>query len=212
MFITFEGVEGSGKTTQSENLYDFLTGELGLKKVHLTRQPGGTEFTKRIRQVLLELEEYNEGVDPHAELFLFLADRIHHNNKVLKPLLEDDYIVICDRYFDSTIAYQGYGRQLELGMVRRFNNFAVQGLLPDRTFFLDIKIEDGLARRGQVNRMDKEDIGFYKRVREGFIEAHKRNENRVRVMDGYKSIDELSHLINRDVNMRLKNQSILDEV
>ncbi len=192
LFITLEGLEGSGKTTQQKYIIDDLK-ERGYD-VLLTREPGATRLGKKIRQLLLD-PEWSE-MTPRAEILLFAADRAQHVEEIVKPALKDGKIVISDRYFDSNLAYQGYGRGLDIEIVRKINLWAVDYLKPDLTFFLDLPVEVGLARaRAQTvdklgDRLEREEFKFYKQIRAGYLELAKESE-RFRVIDANRSIKEV---------------------
>jgi dTMP kinase len=167
MFITFEGGEGSGKTTQVHLLCERLT-QLGYRVI-ATREPGGTALGEKLRALLLDV---NSQVEPHAELLLYAADRAQHVTTLIRPSLQAGKIVISDRYADSALAYQGYGRGLDLTALRHIMTFATHGLQPDLTFFLDLDPQQGLARRaqsGQSNRFEAQALDFHQRVRQGYL-------------------------------------------
>jgi len=167
LFITFEGGEGSGKTVQAKALYRRLL-KLAIPAV-LTHEPGGTPFAKKIGRWL----KWAEGTDisPLTELLLFNASRAQLVTEVIQPSLKEGKVVICDRYADSTTAYQSYGRGLDLEMVKAVNNAATQGLKPDLTVLLDIPAEEGLARKQtkKQDRFEREALGFHQKVREGYL-------------------------------------------
>jgi len=169
MFVTLEGPDGSGKTSQVSLL------EAGLRKegydVISTREPGGTSIGNQIRTVLFNLK--NKAMNPRSEILLFQASRAQLVEEVIKPALIDGKVVICDRYADSTLAYQGYGHQVDLAKLREIVNFATGGLKPDLTLFLDIGVEEGLTRRnagGDWNRLDDYELEFHRRVYKGYME------------------------------------------
>lgn len=165
LFITFEGPEGGGKSTQVALLADALRGEG--HPVLVSREPGGGgEFGERVRRILLEGGE----VEPLAELFLFLADRAQHVATVIRPAIEAGMIVICDRYADSTAVYQGIARGLGLERTRELNAMATGGLVPDVTFLLDLPVTEGLARIPEGDRLDRESVQFHEAVRQGFLQ------------------------------------------
>lgn len=171
MFITFEGPDGSGKTTQLAQLVSHLQHQS--YRVFSTREPGGTLIGDQIRQVLHDLK--NEGMDPHTEILLYAASRAQLVAQEIRPRLAAGEIVICDRYTDSTLAYQGYGHGLDLTVLRQILQFATGGLRPDLTIYLDISAEEGLRRRldaaqsgAEWNRMDAQSLEFHCRVREGY--------------------------------------------
>lgn len=172
MFITFEGPEGSGKTTQVDLLVRDLR-ERGYTVFH-TREPGGTSIGDQIRAVLHDLK--NEQMHPHTEILLYAASRAQLVHQEIRPRLAAGEIVICDRYADSTLAYQGYGHGLDLAILRQILGFATGGLQPDLTLYLDIPAEEGLRRRhaaaedgAEWNRMDALSLDFHRRVREGYL-------------------------------------------
>jgi dTMP kinase len=168
MFITFEGSEGSGKTSQLPALAEFLRG--ADLPVLTTREPGGTRISDRIRQILGDLE--NTEMDPRTEILLFQASRAQLVEQVIRPHLASGGIVLCDRYADSTLAYQGYGYQRDLNQLQTLINFATCGLKPDLTILFDLEVEEGLRRRatgGEWNRLDAFNLEFYQRVRHGYL-------------------------------------------
>lgn len=167
MFITLEGPEGSGKTSQLPKLAEFLRGKgFGLVA---TREPGGTSIGDQIRKVLFDLN--NRGMNPRSEILLFQASRAQLVDEVIRPALKAGKVVLCDRYADSTVAYQGYGHGVDMDVLREIVNFATGGLKPDLTIFLDVPIEEGLNRRnkgGDWNRLDDYDKEFHRRVYDGY--------------------------------------------
>jgi len=199
MLITFEGLDYSGKSTQVKLLSDRIT--IKGYRVLVLREPGGTEIGEKIRKILLDKE--NTSLTDASELFLFSASRSQLVAEVIIPALEGDMTVICDRYFDSTTAYQGYGRKIDLAAIEAINKFATAGLEPELTFFLDIpirEIEKRIARaKANRDRMESNDISFYERVRNGYLEIAKQHA-RYRVLDGLKTIDDLHDEIWREVD------------
>jgi dTMP kinase len=159
--ITFEGVEGAGKTTLAQHLADWLRAQ-GVS-VRLTREPGGSPLGEHLRPLLL-----HEPLDAWAELFLFLADRRQHTLQVILPALEQGAWVLCDRYADSTLVYQGYGRGLDIALIRRLNALATGDLTPDLTVLIDLPVEDALARANAPNRFEAETLAFHTRIRAGY--------------------------------------------
>jgi len=165
-FITLEGIEGCGKSTQAPQLCAWL-GEHAL----LTREPGGTRLGRDIRELLLEPSR--GAMSEVTEALLYLADRAQHVSEVIRPALESGRLVVCDRYVDSTLAYQGYGRGLPLDLLRSVARLATGGLQPDLTLFLDVPVELGLKRvdkRGRYDRLESERIEFHERVRQGYMQ------------------------------------------
>jgi len=189
LFITFEGGEGSGKSTQARVLHRCLL-RMGLPAV-LTHEPGGTPLGNRLRRWLK-----GEGdIDPQAELLLFNASRAHLIARVIRPALDSGSIVICDRFAESTIAYQGYGRGLSLDLIETTNSIATQGLRPDLIVLLDIPVEQGLARKRISDRFEREDIAFHQRVRRGYLEMAKKEPQRWLVVDASLPKKETERLI-----------------
>jgi dTMP kinase len=170
MFITIEGPDGGGKTTQVRLLYDAL--KAAGVDVLLTREPGGTSIGDQIRAVLHDVD--NKEMDPAAEILLYSASRAQLVAQVIRPALATGRVVLCDRYADSTMAYQGYGRQLDLDVLRTITRFATGGLAPDLTLLLDLPVEAGLARRktggDEWNRMDQQTLEFHRRTRDGYLQ------------------------------------------
>ena len=203
LFITFEGGEGSGKTTQLKALLAHLrsTGRDAIE----TRDPGGTPIGKQVRDLLLDRE--NTRMAPVAELFLYEASRAQLIFEVIRPALVQGRIVLCDRFTDSTVAYQGHGRGLDLDLIVRLNNVATEGLQPDLTFLLDLDPAVGLARAMQRmaqrnerhDRMEDEIFGFHQRVRAGYQAAAAADGRRVVVLDASRGMGEIAGEIRRRV-------------
>jgi len=189
LFITFEGGEGCGKSTQARGLYRRLL-KSGLPAI-LTHEPGGTPLGNDLRRWLK-----GEGeIDPLTELLLFNASRAHLVSQVIRPALDGGSIVICDRFAHSTIAYQRYGRGLDLGLIEAVNNIATQGLRPDLIVLLNIAAEQGLARKRLRDRFEKEQIAFHQRVRQGYLEMAKKDPGRWLVIDAALPKREIESLI-----------------
>jgi len=203
MFITFEGPDGSGKTTQVAPLTEFLT-QLGYQ-VLITREPGGTEIGDQIRQILSDLK--NTGMHPRSETLLFLAARAQLVEQVIKPHLAKGYIVLCDRYADSTMAYQGYGHQNDLNQINSLINFATGGLKPDLTLLLDVGAEAGLKRKAEANewnRLDAYSLEFHQRVRQGYVELARAEPERWVIIDADQPADLVQDAIRQVVQSRLQ--------
>ncbi len=203
MFITLEGPDGSGKTTQAQLLAEWLRQE-GYDVV-LTREPGGSEIGEQIRAVLHDPR--NTGMDARAEILLYSASRAQHVAQLIRPALAIGKIVISDRYADSTLAYQGYGRGLDLGMLRVITAFATGGLTPDLTICLDIAPQAGLQRRrsgqGEWNRLDAEALEFHRRVRAGYLELAGQEPTRWVVIDADRPPGEVQARIRSVVQAKL---------
>lgn len=199
-FITFEGVEGAGKTTQARHLSDFLRSRQ--LPVVTIREPGGTPLGERVRDVLLGHRE----LSAEAEMFLFLAARSQNTLAVIVPALAAGQYVVCDRYGDSTIAYQGYGRGLDLEVVRKMNAFATAGTEPHVTFVLDVPPECGLERQSNRTRMEEEPLEFHRRVREGYLTEARLAPHRFCVLDGLED----EHTIRKEILAELVRRGMLD--
>jgi dTMP kinase len=183
-FIVFEGVEGCGKTTQIQMCFQWLE-SLNISAM-LTREPGGTKLGTDLRKLLLKKSD-NNAVEEVAELLLYAADRAQHIVEKLKPSLAAGKFILCDRYTDSTIAYQGYGRGLNIDLINQLNQIATDGIESDLTIWLDVDVEVGLSRkRGQstLDRIEQETIDFHRRVQHGYMELHKLNPYRIVRIDG----------------------------
>jgi len=190
MFITLEGIEGSGKTTQMQQLSTYVENR-GHSCV-LTREPGGTALGKKIRTILLD--PASTELVPTAELLLYMADRAQHINTLIKPCLAEGKIVLCDRYFDATVVYQGYARGLDTGFICDLHRLILDDLKPEMTFLLDLSPRIGLARAwkqldngtrsGTESRFEEETISFHEKVRAGYLELARRQSERIRVVDG----------------------------
>ena len=189
-FISFEGIEGTGKSTQVRLLAEALR-RRGLQ-VTETAEPGGTPISLKIRELLLSLD--SRGMSPVTELLLYNAARVQHIGEVIMPALKRGEIVITDRFSDSTFAYQGYGRNIDLKLIASLDAIATEGLKPDLTFLLDIDVETGLRRNrdiGKTDRIEAEEVSFHERVRKGFISLAAREPDRIRLVECSGSIEEV---------------------
>jgi dTMP kinase len=187
VFVTLEGPEGSGKSTVCRLLVQELEAEG--RAALLTREPGDGEFGSAVRSLLLE----GGGLDPKAELFLFLADRAQHVSQTVHPALAEGRVVVCDRYADSTLVYQGYGRGLPLDTLRAMNRFCTGGLEPGLTLLLDVPPEVGLGRLATKDRLDHEPMEFHHKVRDGFLAEAAADPRRWRVLDASRALDAVFH-------------------
>lgn len=187
LFITFEGADGSGKTTQLNNVKAFLE-QKGFDVV-VTREPGALEIGQKIRNILL----HHDGiVADRCEMFLFLADRAQHVETFIKPAIEEGKIVLCDRHVDSTIAYQGYGRGQDIQLLKDLNKMAVNGLTPDLTLVFDVSTEVAQERVGsEKDRMESAGIEFHKKVRNGYLELQKQECDRIKLVNANNSIEKV---------------------
>lgn len=187
LFITFEGVDGCGKTTQINLLKDYF--ENNGRTVLLTREPGAKGLGERLREILLN---YDGEVSSNCESFLFLADRAQHIDTIIKPAINNGQIVLCDRHTDSTVAYQGYGRGLDIDRIKMLNDIATGGLKPDLTFVFDIDIETSMLRVGKTkDRMESAGIEFFRKVRQGYINISKEEPQRVKLLNGTDSVENI---------------------
>lgn len=208
MFITLEGIEGSGKTSQVHEIIAYLK-EAGRDCI-ATREPGGTGIGKKIRSILLDPE--SAGLVPMAELLLYNADRVQHISQVIKPHLEKGGIVLCDRFFDATLVYQGYARGLDLDMIKRLHTLACGGITPDLTLLLDLDPEIGLKRAwSQIaigdrtrdeTRFEKEKLEFHVKVRNGYLELARLEPDRFVIIDAARD----QHHVYRQIQTVLKNR------
>ncbi len=187
LFITFEGADGCGKTTQMSLLAEHL--EKQGYDVVLTREPGGKGLGEKVREILLN---YDGEVSDRCESFLFLADRAQNIDIIVNPAVEAGKIVLCDRHTDSTVAYQGYGRGLDLNRINQLNNIATNGRKPDLTFVFDIDTETSMKRVGkEKDRMESAGLEFHNRVREGYLKIAEHEPDRIKIIDASKSIEEI---------------------
>lgn len=190
VFISFEGIEGSGKTIQSKLLYEYLK-KRGVEAV-LTEEPGGSRIGCIIRDLLLSVE--NVEMTPVTELLLYGASRAQHVEEVILPAVKKGCVVITDRFTDSTIAYQGYGRGIELNLIDNINKIVTGGLTPDITIILDLDVEEGIQRNKGINkkdRIEREDITFHRRVRDGYHAIAEKEPERIQVIDASESIEKV---------------------
>lgn len=191
LFITLEGADGCGKTTQLNLLKEYLTNR-GYEIV-VTREPGGRGLGEKLREILLN---YDGEVSDRCEAFLYLADRAQNIDTIIKPAINSGKIVLCDRHTDSSVAYQGYGREQNIDNINMLNELAVNGVHPDLTIVFDIDTETSMARVGaEKDRLESAGIEFHKRVRNGYLEIAKKNPQRIKVVDASQTIED----VQRDV-------------
>lgn len=188
VFITFEGIEGCGKTTQITRLAELLRQQQ--LAVVVTREPGGCAVADKIRAILLD--STNKAITSECELLLYAAARAQHISEVVKPALQQGKIVLCDRFCDATIAYQGYGRQLDIATIERLNEYACQGISPQLTLLLDLDVTTGLTRARQRNahdhildedRFEAESLEFHQRIRDAYLSLSRSQSQRIKVID-----------------------------
>ncbi len=190
LFITFEGNDGSGKTTISELVFKQLT-QKGFSCI-LTREPGGIDIAEQIRHIILD--PANSAMDARTEALLYAASRRQHLVERVIPALDEGKIVICDRFIDSSLAYQGMGRQIGMEEIFQMNQFATEGLMPDATIFLEVSeavSRQRLAQRGSLDRMDQESEAFHQRVRRGYALVRQRYSERMRVIDADQELEQV---------------------
>lgn len=205
LFVTLEGPDGSGKTSQAVHLAEHLRGRG--HDVLLTREPGGTGISEQIRRVLTSLD--NTNMHPRTEFLLFSASRAQHVQECIRPHLERGGVAICDRFFDASLAYQGYGHRLDLEALLSITTFATDGLTPDITLLLDLPVEEGLHRRekdGNWNRLDAYDIDFHRRVRKGYLALAESQPERWVVIDARQPFDTVQEQLRRAVETHLTPQ------
>jgi dTMP kinase len=198
-FITFEGTDGSGKTTQIKLLEEYLKNK-GYEVV-LSREPGGTKVSELIRELILD--PANTEIAPLTEMILYAASRAQHIAQIIKPSIEAGKIVICDRFVDSSYAYQGFGRGIDLRLIADVNRVAIDGISPDITFFLDIDPETAIKRRiiaTGADRIEQEKLDFHKRVYDGYKKMSLLFPDRITTIDAEKPIDEISFQINKYID------------
>ncbi len=201
MFITFEGLDFCGKSTQAKLLKEYL--EKNNKRVKILREPGGTNISEMIRDILLDTK--NSEMFIETELLLFSSGRAQLVREVILPLLEENYFVISDRFHDSSIAYQGYGRGISIEAVTAIQNFAIQKALPDITFFIDLPVEEIENRKAKLetnilDRIELSDTEFYNRVRNGYLKMCDEQE-RFKIIDGTNSIEKIHEEIINEINL-----------
>lgn len=197
-FITFEGADGCGKTTQLELLKDYLKNKR--YDVVVTREPGAKGLGEKFREILLN---YDGVVSDRCESFLFLADRAQNIDTIVKPAVSSGKIVLCDRHIDSSTAYQGYGRGLDIQQIKNLNSIATGGMLPDLTIVFDIDIETSMQRVGKnKDRMENSGVEFFNRVRNGYLELAKQEPDRIKVVDSTGSIEDIhKHVVSLVSNL-----------
>lgn len=198
IFITFDGPEGSGKSTQSRLLADELS-SAGYDVLR-TSEPGGTELGKRIRSILLDKRDVHLGA--LAELLLFEADRAQHVEEVITPAKDGKKIIICDRFNTATFAYQGYGLGMDMDLIKKVDEVSTQGTRPDLTIILDLEVETGLRRatsESGADRMEERSTEFHKKVREGYLDMAKKDPGRIKVIAVQDAIEETFEIVKKEV-------------
>jgi dTMP kinase len=204
LFITLEGPEGGGKSTQAAQLSAYLGGKGW--DVLLTREPGGPAISEQIRRVIMALD--NTAMHPKTEFLLFSAARAQHVHEVIRPHLDLGGAVVSDRFYDASLAYQGYGHRLDLDALRAITRFATGGMIPDLTLLLDIPVEEGLQRReksGDWNRLDAFDLKFHQRVRKGYRAMAEAEPERWAIIDAIQSFEDVQSKIQQVVEAFLRN-------
>ena len=213
ILITFEGMEGSGKSTHCERLCAYLA-KKGFEVVHV-HEPGGTRMGEQLRDILLS--DGNDDMVDRAELFLFMASRSQIVEKVIRPALNSGKVVVCDRYIDSTVAYQGYGRRLDEKFIRSLNKFAVGDVEPDLTIVLDVESPIALKRAKKrqggkkLDRIEKSRLSFHQRVREGYLAVARIDSERVRIVDVDRDIKKTERAVKKCVDNFLQKRKKLKE-
>ncbi|MBC8313802.1 MAG: dTMP kinase [Candidatus Cloacimonetes bacterium] len=194
LFVTLEGIEGCGKSTQAKLLAEYL--KIQGYKVLLSREPGGPRISEKIREILLN-ENYKE-MHKLTEVFLYCASRSQHTTEWIKPALKGDYIVICDRFYDSTYAYQGAARKISLDDINYLNKIASIGIVPDITFVIDLPAKIGLTRilksiknsdKKEIDRLESENLNFHQNVRKGFLKLAESEKDRIKILNGKEKVE-----------------------
>ncbi len=206
IFITFEGIECCGKTTQSLLLIERLK-EKGYDVIH-TREPGGTNIGEDIRKILLDT--HNSVMNDLTEVLLYTASRVQHIYEIIQPALLENKIVVCDRFMDATIAYQGYARGLDMELIYKLQNMFIKNIIPNLTLLIDITPEQGLLRAANksLDRIEKEDIKFHQMVRQGYLQIAEQEPDRVKIIDGSKSVDDVHQMICEYVDEIIRRESV----
>jgi len=206
MLITFEGIEGSGKSTQVELLNEYLVSK-GHTVVQ-TREPGGSLFGEALRKVLLQRDM---NIFPLSELLVFMAMRAQHVEQVILPALQERKIVLCDRFVDATYAYQGYGRNIDLGIIETLNRLVTKGIRPNLTILLDVDVETGLRRKAQhatMDRFEKEAVSFHQKIRDAYVKLSKEDSKRFYVVDGSREQSAIQDIIRQKVEKLISSYGI----
>lgn len=202
MFITLEGVDGSGKSTAQKRLKSYLDSRIGPERVIMTREPGFGVLGAKLREILLQTSD----LSPTSELFLFLADRSNHVQQLIRPALEAGHWVVSDRFADSTVVYQGHARGLDCEIIRTCNALATMDLVPDLTLLLDVDPELSLPRLTALDRFDRENLGFHKKIREGFLKEASLYGDRFRIIDASLSEEEVWNRIREAIDNLMESQ------
>lgn len=207
-FISFEGPDGAGKTSVIAVIQTELEQQLGKERVMCTREPGGNHISEQIRRVLFD--EHNTDMDGRTEALLFAAARRQHIVSEILPALKAGKVILCDRYVDSSIAYQGAGRHLGEQKIWQINQYAIDGLLPDLTIYLDVESKLGLQRiakhrADQVNRLDKEQLSFHKTVREAFLRLQRENPERIKLIDASQSLPKVISDVKQTIHAKFND-------
>ncbi len=202
IFISLEGVEGCGKSTQAKLLADYVS-ELGYPVI-LTHEPGGTPIAEQIRAILLDPQ--NTDMTATTELLLYLASRAQHTSQLILPALSEGKIVVCERFSEATLVYQGYARGFDLNLLEQVNRIATRGLETDLTLILDLDAADGFSRKAgsSLDRLENEDADFHNKVREGYLKIAQKEPQRIKVINAQDSIQNVHNQIKRYVEQKIK--------
>lgn len=200
LFITFEGSEGSGKSTQMELIGQYLKSKN--RSVLFVREPGGVAISEKIREILLDAG--NKAMAPSCEMLLYMAARAQLVEEVIAPALNKGKAVICDRFLDSTVVYQGYGHQMDVAFIKKVGGFATQGIKPDLTFIFDIDAKKGLARiKRAKDRIEQRAMAYHTRVREGYLDIAKKEPKRIKVINSDQSIEDIHQQVRQHIDRLL---------
>lgn len=207
LFITMEGTDGSGKTTQINMLRDYL--EARGFRVICTREPGGTDIGEKIRNIILDKD--NSEMSTITETLLYAAARAQHVSEVILPALDDGAVIISDRFLDSNLVYQGFARSMGERIIKNINKYAVGDLEPDITFFLKLKPEDGISRKkkqAELDRMEMENLNFHQRVYDGYVSLSRKNRTRIKTIDARMSVEDIHNAIVNGVEALIEGNGI----
>ena len=205
LLITFEGAEGSGKSTQIQSAYEFLS--TTKKNVFLLREPGGVKISEKIRDILLDVA--SEEMGPECETLLYMAARAQLVKEIIKPALQEGKIILCDRFLDSTIVYQGCGNGVDISLIKKIGAFATKGIEPNLTLVFDVEAEEGLSRiKRAKDRIESRSLDYHNRVREGYLDLAKENPGRIKVISAHQTKEKIQAIVRKYIEeLLLKNVS-----
>ncbi len=200
-FITFEGAEGSGKSTQAKMVYQYLRRKK--KPVLFVFEPGGVKISQAVRHILLDVK--NKAMNKECETLLYMAARAQLVEEVIKPALDKGKIVLCDRFLDSTVVYQGYGYGVDIRFIKELGRFVTHGISPDQTFLFDIEVKKGLSRKGKIkDRIELRSVAYHNRVRRGYLTLAQKEPRRIQVIKVDRTKEEIFAVVRRSIDKLLK--------